>query len=487
MIRIASLYFVLFVQFIDVSIVAIGLTPIALDLHVEAVLTQWVVTAYGVGGAVALPLCARLLRSTSPRSILAYGMLVSLLASYACSVSDGLGSLVCARFFQGFASGCIMLVGQRLLIEFLGEQRKAFAFTLWTSAASIAPVIGPLAGATALELANWRWMFIINIPLIGLCLVLLRHELIWKVERIEWRNGFTQVILLGVITVLTQFLTSKLMSPDTEQLIPISNEALTITLVFCIAIFMAIGEHTGDYVFRWSLFKNTTFFVSSISLSLISSFLVLSFIMIPTWLQGVRHFSYLRIAYIIGATGIVAGILSPIVGRKVAKRFMPGVACLSLLLMAGSFFISSAWQATSPMSSIILPRLVLGVSIALAAVLAPLGMQRFSGPELNDANSVALFTRMIVGNVAVGMLAGSIDQLTRFLGGYSVSGMWLSTSANEVHAASRQAASLLDATVATYVIKIASGAAGIAVLTLMALLILTFLPKMIRGQPLTIG
>lgn len=50
-------------------------------------------------------------------------------------------------------------------------------------------------------------------------------------------------------------------------------------------------------------------------------------------------------------------------------------------------------------------------------MLAPLGMQRFEGEDLADAASLALFTRFMVGNVALAMLAGLIDQLTRFLGG----------------------------------------------------------------------
>src|SRR5438552_14366107 len=150
MIRVAALYFVLFIQFLDVSIVTIGLSSMARDLQVEALQTQWIVTAYALGIVVAIPFGVRVMRITPPRFVLAYGMALFLVASYACSVSVGLMALVCARLLQGFSSGCVVLVGQRLLIEFLGEQRKAFALTLWTSAVSIAPVVGPIAGAAIL-------------------------------------------------------------------------------------------------------------------------------------------------------------------------------------------------------------------------------------------------------------------------------------------------------------------------------------------------
>lgn len=54
-------------------------------------------------------------------------------------------------------------------------------------------------------------------------------------------------------------------------------------------------------------------------------------------------------------------------------------------------------------------------------MLASLGMQRFDGEDLADASSLALFMRLMVGNVALAMHAALIGQLTRFLGGYAVS------------------------------------------------------------------
>jgi DHA2 family multidrug resistance protein len=467
MMRIAAVYFVLFIQFLDGSIVTIGLGAMARDLQVEVALTQWIVTSYGLGLVLAIPLGVRLTRGAPPFLILTWGMAMFFIASLGCALAPDLAVITVARFAQGVASGCTVLVGQRLLIELLGEERKAYALTLWSSAVSIAPVVGPVAGALLVDLASWRWMFFVNLPLLMLAGVALWQDLLWKAPLGALKLGLTQIAILAAVEIFAQLLMAQVTNPGQQQLIEVSSKNLVLGIVLGMGTFLAVGETTKDYVFKWPLLCDARFSLCTLVLAFTNGLLLVSAIVLPLWLQEVRHFPLLLVAYVLGASGVVCGVLSPVIGRRLPHRFFAVTSCVSLLMITISFAMSGTWQLASSLGDIFAPRLLLGLALALFAVVGPLSIMHFSGEQLSEANALSLFVRVFMSNLAVSVFIGGYDRLSHLLNALAIANAWARGDSPSTAMAD------LNAAVMILVLKIGSvlTAAIFGVLSLMMVLL----------------
>ncbi|GHC42181.1 MFS transporter [Streptomyces cinnamoneus] len=147
---------------------ALGVAPAAIGL---------VVTAYLVTLAVLIPLSGWLTARFGARRVFLTAIAVFTLASLACALSTGLGMLVAMRVLQG-AGGAMMVPVGRLVVVSGAEKTdmpRLISYVVWPALA--APVIAPLAGGLLTTYADWRWMFLVNLPL-GAVAFAVAHRLI---------------------------------------------------------------------------------------------------------------------------------------------------------------------------------------------------------------------------------------------------------------------------------------------------------------------
>ena len=88
--------------------------------------------------------------------------------------------------------------------------------------------------------------------------------------------------------------------------------------------------------------------------------------------------------------------------------------------------------------------------------------------------------RIFFSNVAVGLAIGGMGQLTGYLRGYAVSASWISYFAIGMPIANGEFGGLLEETVSTYTLKIASYGASVTLLIMLVLLLLVFLVRVKR-------
>ena len=95
------------------------------------------------------------------------------LGSILCGQSVNLPMLVVSRIVQGLGGAMMVPVGRLLLLRSVAKSELVSAMAWLTTPALIGPVIGPPLGGFLVTYANWRWIFLINVPvgLIGIALV----------------------------------------------------------------------------------------------------------------------------------------------------------------------------------------------------------------------------------------------------------------------------------------------------------------------------
>ncbi|MBA3896290.1 MAG: MFS transporter [Sphingomonadaceae bacterium] len=150
--------------FIDGSVVNVGLPAIGAALHAKAADLQWLVNAY------LLPLNALLLLGGAAgdrfgkRNLLLGGTALFALASVLCALAPSLPLLLAGRALQGIGAALLMPNSLSILGSSFAGEEKGRAIGIWAAVGAAAAAVGPVLGGWLIDVAGWRTIFTINLP-----------------------------------------------------------------------------------------------------------------------------------------------------------------------------------------------------------------------------------------------------------------------------------------------------------------------------------
>jgi EmrB/QacA subfamily drug resistance transporter len=150
--------------FLDATAVNVALPSIGRDLHATLAGLQWTVNAYTLTLAALILLGGSLGDRYGRRRIFLLGVAWFALASLLCGLAQNTGQLIAARAVQGIG-GALLTPGSLALIQssFRPEDR-ARAIGAWSAFSGIAGLIGPFLGGALVDVASWRLVFLLNVP-----------------------------------------------------------------------------------------------------------------------------------------------------------------------------------------------------------------------------------------------------------------------------------------------------------------------------------
>ena len=154
-----------FMELLDGTIVVTAIPRISSSLGITPAAAGLVVTAYLVTVAVLIPLSGWLTLRYGYRRVLLSAIAIFTLASLGCATSQSFGELVAMRVLQAVGGAMMVPVGRMIVFDRADKSQvmRLMSFIVWP--ALIAPVIAPLAGGIITTYADWRWLFLINLPL----------------------------------------------------------------------------------------------------------------------------------------------------------------------------------------------------------------------------------------------------------------------------------------------------------------------------------
>ncbi|HLJ05332.1 MAG TPA: MFS transporter [Acetobacteraceae bacterium] len=150
---------------LDGAIANVALPTIARDLDASPASSIWVVNAYQIAVTISLLPLASLGDIYGYRRVYQYGMIVFTIASLGCALSNSLLTLTIARIVQGFGAAGIMSVNGALVRFIYPRRLIGTGIGLNATIGSIASAIGPTVASAILSVANWPWLFAVNVPL----------------------------------------------------------------------------------------------------------------------------------------------------------------------------------------------------------------------------------------------------------------------------------------------------------------------------------
>ena len=143
-------------------------------MHGGLVTQEWVVDGYLLMLGSLLLIGGSLGDVFGRRRIFSIGVSGFGLASLCCAIAPDAGLLIAARAVQGIAAALLVPSNLALIMDNFSLKQRAAAIGTWTAWTGIATVAGPLIGGLLIQVASWRWVFIINLPLVVVTLYLAR-------------------------------------------------------------------------------------------------------------------------------------------------------------------------------------------------------------------------------------------------------------------------------------------------------------------------
>jgi EmrB/QacA subfamily drug resistance transporter len=183
-----------FMVSMDNLIVTNALPVIRRSLNTGLEGLEWTVNAYTLTFAVFLLTGAALGDRFGRRRMFAIGLTVFTLASAAAALAPSIGALIAARAVQGVGGAIVMPLTLTLLASVIPPERRGVAFGVWGAMSGLGVALGPVIGGAVTDGFSWQWIFWINVP-IGLVLL----PIVTLVR--ESRGGAGRLDPFGVVLV----------------------------------------------------------------------------------------------------------------------------------------------------------------------------------------------------------------------------------------------------------------------------------------------
>ncbi|WP_253866137.1 DHA2 family efflux MFS transporter permease subunit [Prauserella halophila] len=184
-----------FMASLDATIVNVGLPALSAEFGASVTEVQWASTAYLLAVVAAAPMSGWLAERFGARRVWLGAVTVFLAGSLACALAWSTASLAAFRVLQGLGGGLLPPTGQALLARVAGRSRTGRIMSIVGVVPMLAPVLGPLAGGTLLEVADWSWLFLVNLP-VGVVAMLLA---VWLVPRVPAAETVSRFDLRGAM------------------------------------------------------------------------------------------------------------------------------------------------------------------------------------------------------------------------------------------------------------------------------------------------
>jgi len=157
---------------LDSTMVTIALHTLTVSLHSTDGAIQWVTTGYLLAMAVAIPVTGWAESRWGGKRVWMAALVLFVAGSVLCALAWNDASLIGFRVLQGFAAGLIFPLMQTLAVRAAGGHASSKLIATVSLPLALGPILGPVIGGVILNWLSWRWLFLVNVPVIAAGLVL---------------------------------------------------------------------------------------------------------------------------------------------------------------------------------------------------------------------------------------------------------------------------------------------------------------------------
>ncbi len=154
-----------FMENMDSTVIATSLPAIAADIGTSPLTLKLAITSYLLSLAVFIPASGWTADRFGARAVFSAAILVFMIGSLGCAISNSVTDFVIARILQGVGGAMMIPVGRLVILRTIDKSALVNAMAWVTVPALIGPVMGPPLGGFITTYFSWHWIFLINIPI----------------------------------------------------------------------------------------------------------------------------------------------------------------------------------------------------------------------------------------------------------------------------------------------------------------------------------
>jgi EmrB/QacA subfamily drug resistance transporter len=395
---------------LDGSVVNVALPTIQRSLGGGLAAQQWVVNGYLLTLGSLILVGGSLGDLFGERRVFALGVSGFGVASLACALAPSIGALVTARAVQGIAGALLVPSSLAVIVNTFPQSERGKAIGSWTAWGAIAGVLGPLAGGELLALASWRWIFLINVPFVIVCVSLILTAIPASAPR---TTGARKIDFTGA-TLGAAGLGGPVFALIEQPRLGWSSPAVLAPLIVgvgLLGVFTLFESRTREPMLPLGLFRRRNFAAGNIETFSMYAGLAILFFFLLLFLQQIGGYTPLKSGLATLPVTVIMFGLSRRFGA-LADRYGPRLLMGAgpLVAAAGLLLFQRVGVRPNYLSEVLPPLLVfaLGLSMTVAPLTAAVlaGSEQEAGIASGVNNAVARVAGLL-GTAAVGAVISS--------------------------------------------------------------------------------
>ncbi|WKV79670.1 MFS transporter [Streptomyces sp. SNU607] len=402
---------------IDGTIVATAVPQIVGDLGGFSVFS-WLFSGYLLAVTVTLPVYGKLSDTFGRKPVLIAGIILFLAGSLLCAAAWNMAALIAFRVVQGLGGGALQGTVQTIAADLypLRERPKIQAklSTVWATSAVAGPAVGGLLAAYA----DWRWIFLINLPVGAVALWLVARHLHEPARprpatrpRVDWAGA------LAIFATGALLLTALVQGGVAWPWLSAPSLGLLGATAALGALTVLIERRAADPVIPGWVWRRRTIASVNLALGAMGLLMVAPTVFLPTYAQSVLGLGPIAAGFVLSVMTLswpVSAALSDRVYNRIGFRRTAVIGMSGALLVLLCFpllpYPGAAWQPALLM-------LLLGATLGLFQLPLIVGVQSTVGwTERGTTTASVLFCRQVgqslgaalFGAVANGVLASRL-------------------------------------------------------------------------------
>lgn len=406
----ATIMLATIMQVLDTTIANVALPHMAASLGAAQDEITWVLTSYIVASAIATPVTGWVTDRFGRQAVFAVAIGGFTLASLACGIATSLSEMVLFRIVQGIFGAVLVPLAQAVILDINPREKIGQAMAVYGAGIMVGPIIGPTLGGWLTETFNWRYVFLINLPvgvlaLTGVLVFLPKSAL--KQRRFDFFGFGMLALAVGSLQLLL----------DRGQTVDWFQSA-EIWIDLCLAIggFWAFVVHcwtVPDPFIDFRIFSDRNFSMGLVFIFIIGLTLFTGLALLPPLLQNLLGYPVITTGIVMAPRGVGTMLSMIVVGRLVAWIDARLLIAFGLAMTAWSLWIMSGFDITMDSQPIIVSGLIQGFGLGFVFVpLSTLTFATLASSFRSDATSLFSLVRNVGSGVGISIVTTVLARMT---------------------------------------------------------------------------
>ncbi len=398
-------------QGLDTTIANVPVPHMQASLGATQESINWVLTSYIIASAIALPMSGWLADRIGRKRLLLISVIGFTIASTLCAMATSLVEMVAFRAVQGVSGAFIVPLAQATLFDINPREKHGQAMALFGGGVMIGPILGPVLGGWLTDSYNWRWVFLVNLPVGVICFFLMTGFMPTSGTHKRRFDLFGFALLAIALASLQMFLDRGQQKDWFDSWEIIIEAGLAIAGFWMFLVHTITAEHP---LWDREMFADRNFASALVFMVITGVLLLAGLALLPPLLQNLYGYSVLQSGFLTAPRGIGTLMSMLIAGRLTSKIDARILVAIGVVLMGISLWMMTGFAIDQPSRPVVVSGVVQGLGLGLIFVpLQTLAFATLPARERTTGAALLNLARNVGGSVGISIVSFQLVWMTQ--------------------------------------------------------------------------